>query len=86
MSTAADNSTTATSSTSPETYIRPSDDPLFVSLNENVGVPIVTQLFVGAENYIPWCKYMERALGVKMKLGFIKRQFPRSVDAYQLAR
>ncbi|KAL9686702.1 hypothetical protein QQ045_031095 [Rhodiola kirilowii] len=87
MSTMADvHSTAATSSTSSETYAHPSDDPQFVNHNENVGAPIVTQLLVGSENYIPWRKSMERALGMKMKLGFIKGHFPKPTDTYQLAR
>ncbi|KAL9682380.1 hypothetical protein QQ045_014177 [Rhodiola kirilowii] len=86
MSTTADNPITAISSTTPETYIHSSDDPLFVSHNENVGALIVTQPLVGSENYNPWRKFIERALGVKMKLGFIKRQVPRPTDVYQLAR
>ncbi|CAM8900030.1 unnamed protein product [Rhodiola kirilowii] len=64
--------TAAVSSSTSEGYAHPSDDPLFVSQNENVGVPLVTQLLTGSENYISWRKSMERAFGVKMKIGFVK--------------
>ncbi|CAM8877096.1 unnamed protein product [Rhodiola kirilowii] len=66
--------------------VQPADDPLYVSKKESVGSAIVTQLLTGAENYITWRKSMEVALGVKMKLGFVRGDFPRPTDAYQLAR
>ncbi|CAM8949023.1 unnamed protein product [Rhodiola kirilowii] len=78
--------TLTSSSSSSDVYAHPSDDPLFVSHNENIGVPLVTQLLTGSENYITWRKSMERALGVKMKLGFVKGDFPKPTDAYQRAR
>ncbi|CAM8893392.1 unnamed protein product [Rhodiola kirilowii] len=79
------NVTTIATSSASGVYVHPSDD-LFVSHIENIGVPLVTQLLVGSENYIPWWKSKERALGVKMKIGFVKGDFPKPVDAYQRAR
>ncbi|KAL9662057.1 hypothetical protein QQ045_026885 [Rhodiola kirilowii] len=54
------------------TPVQPTDDPLYVSKNKAVGSSIVTQLLNGVENFITWKKSMKIALGVKMKLGFIK--------------
>ncbi|KAL9674278.1 hypothetical protein QQ045_030549 [Rhodiola kirilowii] len=62
------------------------DDPLFVSSNENVVVSLVTHPLVGDKNYLNWRKSMEMALGIKMKLAFVRGQFPRPIDPYQGAR
>ncbi|CAM8942004.1 unnamed protein product [Rhodiola kirilowii] len=68
------------------TPVQSADDPLYVSKNEAIGNAIVTQPLIGAENFIAWKKSMEVALGVKMKLGFVRGDFPRPTDLYQLAR
>ncbi|KAL9688394.1 hypothetical protein QQ045_032815 [Rhodiola kirilowii] len=62
------------------------DDQLFVNSNENVAVLLVTQPLISDKNYLNWRKSMEMALGIKMKLGFLRGDFPRPVDAYQGAR
>ncbi|CAM8992047.1 unnamed protein product [Rhodiola kirilowii] len=64
----------------------PSDDPLFVGTNENLGVSLVTEQLTGAMDYIPWEKAMEMALSGKMKLGFVQGNFPHPTDALQKAR
>ncbi|CAM8886686.1 unnamed protein product [Rhodiola kirilowii] len=66
------------------TYL--ADDPLFVNSSENMAVSLVTQPLVGDKNYLNWRKSMEMALGIKMKLSFVKGDFPRPTDAYQGAR
>ncbi|KAL9665988.1 hypothetical protein QQ045_000309 [Rhodiola kirilowii] len=53
------------------------------SSNENVAVSLVTQPLVRDNNYLNWRKSMEMALGIKMKLGFVRGEFPRPVDVYQ---
>ncbi|CAM8999548.1 unnamed protein product [Rhodiola kirilowii] len=62
------------------------DDPLYVNSTENVAVSLVTQPLVGDKNYLNWRKSMDMALGIKMKLGFVRGEFPRPTDAYQAAR
>ncbi|CAM8920521.1 unnamed protein product [Rhodiola kirilowii] len=81
---AAVNSTSAGSSSTAALHL--ADDPLFVNSNENVVVSLVTQPLVGDKNYLNWRKSMEMALGIKMKLGFVRGEFPRPVDAYQGVR
>ncbi|KAL9674123.1 hypothetical protein QQ045_030393 [Rhodiola kirilowii] len=78
------NSTSAGSSSTAALHL--ADDPLFVNSNENVAVSLVTQPLVGDKNYLNWWKSMEMALGIKMKLGFVRGEFSRPVDAYQGAR
>ncbi|CAM9000088.1 unnamed protein product [Rhodiola kirilowii] len=68
------------------TQVQPVDDPLYVSKNEVVGSPIVTKLLTSVENFFTWKKSMEVALGVKMKIDFVKGNFPSPTDPYQLAR
>ncbi|CAM8908410.1 unnamed protein product [Rhodiola kirilowii] len=58
-------------------------DPLYVNSNENVVMSLVTQPLVGDKNYLNWCKSMEMALEIKMKLGLVRGEFPRPTDAYQ---
>ncbi|CAM8951012.1 unnamed protein product [Rhodiola kirilowii] len=74
------------SSLSFDTFAIPTDNPLYVSGNENVGALLVTQALTGAENYIPWRKLTEVAFAAKTKLGFVKGHFPKPTDPYQLAR
>ncbi|KAL9677863.1 hypothetical protein QQ045_015699 [Rhodiola kirilowii] len=76
----------AASSSSPDSFVTPADDPLYVSGNENVGASLVIAELTGSENCIPWKKSMEIAFAVKTKLGFIKVHFPKPDDPYQLAR
>ncbi|CAM8989719.1 unnamed protein product [Rhodiola kirilowii] len=76
----------STSSSSPDSYVTPADDPLYVSGNENVGASLVTAELTGSENYIPWRKSMEVVLAVKTKLGFVRGDCAKPSDPYQLAR
>ncbi|KAL9681627.1 hypothetical protein QQ045_013413 [Rhodiola kirilowii] len=64
--------TTATASSSTAPVFNLADDPLFVNNNKSVAVSLVTQPLVGDKNYLNWRKFMEMALGIKMKLGFIR--------------
>ncbi|CAM8999013.1 unnamed protein product [Rhodiola kirilowii] len=82
----ATSSTTATASSSTVPIVNLADDPLFVNNNENVAASLVTQPLIGEKNYLNWRKSMEMALGIKMKLGFVRGEFPRPIDAYQGAR
>ncbi|KAL9666287.1 hypothetical protein QQ045_000615 [Rhodiola kirilowii] len=66
--------------------INPADDPLYASVHKNVSSPLVSQVLLGSANFIPWCKSMEVALGVKMKLDFARGLVPRPTDAYRLSR
>ncbi|CAM8891122.1 unnamed protein product [Rhodiola kirilowii] len=79
--------TTSSTANSSEMHTHPSDDPLFVSPSENVGVSLVTQPLTGAMDYIPWKRAMEMALGGKMKLEFVQGKIPKPTDDdYQKAR
>ncbi|KAL9659613.1 hypothetical protein QQ045_024420 [Rhodiola kirilowii] len=77
---------TAPSTTSVQHVPCLTDDPLYVNSTENVAVSLVTQPLVGDKNYLNWRKSMEMALGIKMKLGFVRGEFPRPTDTYQAAR
>ncbi|KAL9685217.1 hypothetical protein QQ045_022665 [Rhodiola kirilowii] len=61
-------------------YFNHADDPLFIGLNENIGVSHVTQKLQNVDNYISWRKSMYRALGVKSKLSFVQGLILRPVD------
>lgn len=67
----------------PANHVR---DPMHSSRNKNLGVTLVSRLLEGSENYITWKKSMLRALGFKMKVGFLYGRFEKPQDPYDLAR
>lgn len=56
------------------------DNALYINPNENINVPLVTQVLEGPENFISWKKGMIRSLGFKRKLGFIYGKIKRPED------
>ena len=67
--TAADTSTTESSSSSLDLYNL--NDPLFLHPGENPGAVLTAQPLVGEENYSAWARLVRKSLIGKNKLGFI---------------
>ena len=66
---ATNTSTTASSSSSQESYNL--NDPLFLHPGENPGAVLTSQPLVGEENYSTWARSVRKSLIGKNKLGFI---------------
>lgn len=65
---------------------RQAEDPFFVSSTESVTAPLVNIPLFGLKNFISWKRGMERALGIKSKLGFVRGDFPKPTDSLELTR
>ena len=69
ITTAANTSTTESSSSSQDSYNL--NDPLFLHPGENPGAVLTSQPLIGEENYSAWARSVRKSLIGKNKLGFI---------------
>ncbi|CAM8929156.1 unnamed protein product [Rhodiola kirilowii] len=63
-----------------------SDDAFFVNKNDIHGNPLVSEVLIGRQNFVPWRKAMEIALSARDKLEFVEGEVPMPADAKLKAR
>lgn len=62
------------------------DDRYFVSEDEIFLVPLVNEKLIGTENFFTWKRWMEKALSVRSKLGFVTGEYKKPDDPVMFSK